>query len=129
MRAVWPGDAAVGAADLSSRRCVAWLLYRLGPRSLGAPVGATSAAALPAALESRVYAARRHPSAGAVRDVHRGWPSPAALAAPAVATAATSAVHRSFAAAGMLFGLAFVFKYNAGVYASPACSRLWLWRR
>src|SRR6478752_6036094 len=30
MRAVWPGDGAVGAADLLAAGLVAWLLYRAG---------------------------------------------------------------------------------------------------
>src|SRR3954464_3756318 len=43
MRAVWPGDGAVGAADLLAAAAVAWLLYRLGAVTGSSTAGAVSA--------------------------------------------------------------------------------------
>ncbi len=80
MRAVWPGDAAVGGADLlaAARRRVAALPAR--DRASGRPIaGAGRRAAVPAAVEpvpSRGWAA-----SGSARSARRSspWPSPAAL--------------------------------------------------
>src|SRR5215218_8127580 len=42
LRAVWPGDGAVGAADLLAAAAVAWLLYRLGAVTGSAAAGEVS---------------------------------------------------------------------------------------
>src|SRR5215210_2652799 len=43
MRGLWPGDGAVGAADLLAAAAVAWLLYRLGAVMGSSAAGGVSA--------------------------------------------------------------------------------------
>ena len=72
MRAAWSGDGAVGAADLLAAAHGG--LAALSPRRGDWVVrrGCRERAPLPAAVESLTDAARRHPSARPVRDLHRG---------------------------------------------------------
>ena len=122
---VWPSDARRAGAPISlAAAAVAWLLYRLagasrspaGRRGRGAPV--------PAAVEPGVHAAVAASVCGAVRDVHRGRRHRRVRSALARSSREGPATSRRMLGAGVLFGLAFAFKYNAArLSRSPASCR------
>jgi len=126
LRAVWPGDAAVAAADLVAAGLVALLLARLGA-TLG-PAAAGHAAALlflllsnPALtrlggirLRSQCETFIAVAVAGALLLLLRGRKGPSAAAV---------------VSAGVLFGLAFTLKYNAAVFAVAGLGAAWLMHR
>jgi hypothetical protein len=173
MRAVWPGDAAVGAADLLAAAAVAWLLFRLGaevgPAASG-PAGALlflllsnpsftrlGGIRLRAQCETFIAVAvtgaflllarRRRGPAGAAGPGRFGgdgglvadgaWSSAVDPVGSRVASARIGSLGLRQAsparwetiAAGALFGLSSLFKYNAGIYAAAGIVALWLWRR
>jgi hypothetical protein len=123
LRTIWPGDAAVPAADLAAAAIVAFLLYRLG-NTLG-PAGAGAAASLLFLLLSnpaftRVGGVRLRSQcetfiavavAAAFYALLRGRKGPTTLAA---------------VSAGALFGAAFMLKYNAAPFAAAGVAALWL---
>jgi hypothetical protein len=126
LRALWPGDAVVPAADLAAAATVAWLLYRLGTRAGPAGTGAASALLflfLSNPAFTRVAGIRLRSqcetfiavavSAAFLLLLQKGKrPSP-----------------RAMIGAGVLFGLAFTFKYNAALFAVAGVATLWLCRR
>ena len=129
MRAVWPGDGAVGAARSAGGRrgrlaaLPSWrgdwdrrppapssaLLFLLLSNPSLTRLGGIR---LRAQCETFIARRRRRRTA----------------AAPRIARAGTRPSERR-SAAGMLFGLAFLFKYNAGIYLVSGVLAAWLWRR
>ena len=119
---VWPGDAAVGGADLLAAAAVAWLLFRLG-RALGSPRRRRRQRA----RSSCCCRTRRSPgwaASGCARSAKR---SSRSRSPPRFCSCSTAARRSNAAAARLarasLFGLAFLFKYNAGIYAGGGTCR------
>ena len=113
MRAAWPGDGAVGAADLLAAGTVAWLLYRLGTVTGSSAAGAVSAL---------VFLLLSNPSLTRLGGIRLRAQCETFIAV-VVAGGLLLLLHRTAGtrpvrvlAAGILFGLAFLFKYNAGIY-------------
>ncbi|MEO7270896.1 MAG: hypothetical protein ABI211_02710, partial [Vicinamibacterales bacterium] len=126
MRALWPGDGAVGAADLLAAAAVAWLLYRLGTVTGSSAAGATSAV---------LFLLLANPSLtrlGGIRLRAQCETFIAVLAAAGLLwllDRAGGARRRHALIAGTLYGLTFLFKYNAGIYLVAGLIAAWLWRR
>jgi hypothetical protein len=129
MRAIWPRDGAVGGADLVAAGMVAWLLFRLGGSmsSTGSMVAGSVSALLFLLLSNPAFT-----RLGGIRL--------RAQCETFIAVAVTGALlllarRRQGAGpwaaigAGVLFGTAFVFKYNAGIYCVGGIAAAWLWRR
>jgi Dolichyl-phosphate-mannose-protein mannosyltransferase len=126
MRALWASDAVVPAADLAAAAACAWFLYRLGS-SLG-PAGAGAAASL-------LFLLLSNPSFTRLAGIRLRSQCETFMAV--AVTAALLLIVRdrkhlsawSLAGAGVLFGIAFTFKYNAAVFAAAGAIALWLLRR
>lgn len=118
LRAVWPGDAVVAAADLIVAALVARLLFLIGGELASRPVGAVAAL---------LFLLLSNPAFGRLAGV-RVRAQCETFIALAVAAAACLLVRRSrgrlwiYGAAGLLLGAAFTFKYNAAVYAAAAAA-------
>lgn len=132
MWAVWPDERVVAAADLIVAVATALVLWRLGAR-LGGP-GAGELAALLFLLLSNPALTRL--GGVRVRGQCEVFISLAAASALLVLHRATQSMaeHRARAAwlagaAGLLFGTAFVFKYNAGIYLVVGLAAATLWPR
>jgi hypothetical protein len=126
LRTIWPGDAAVPAADLAAAAAVAWLLYRLG--SAVGPAGSGEAAALLFLLLSNPALTRL----GGIRLRSQCETFIAVAVTAALVVLVRNRKGASTAAlvsAGFLFGLAFTFKYNAAVFAIAGVVTLWLVKR
>ena len=126
VRALWPGDAAVAAADLAAAGLVALLLARLGA-ALG-PTAAGYASALLFLLLSNPALTRL----GGIRLRSQCETFIAVAVAGALLWLLRSRKGPSAAAvffAGLLFGLAFTLKYNAAVFALAGVVSLWLVHR
>jgi hypothetical protein len=111
LRAVSSSDAMVPAADLASAAAVAALLWVLGSR-LGGPIAGALAAAIFLALSDPGFA--RY---GGVR-IRAQCETFIALAVTGAVVLVTA--HRTvprLIAAGVLLGMVFALKYNAGVFA------------
>ena len=126
MRAAWSGDGAVGAADLLAAGTVAWLLYRLGAVTGSSAAGAVSAL---------VFLLLSNPSLTRLGGIRLRAQCETFIAV-VVAGGLLLLLHRTAGtrpvrvlAAGILFGLAFLFKYNAGIYLVSGVLAAWLWRR
>jgi hypothetical protein len=126
IRAIWPGDAGVGAADLIAAAAAAWLLFRLGI-ALGQPaVGSVSAL---------LFLLLSNPSFTRLGGVRLRSQCETFIAVVVTAAFLLLARRRksdgpaAMVAAGALFGVAFLFKYNAGIYAAAGIGALWAWRR
>lgn len=126
MRAVWPHDSAVPAADLVAAMAVGALLWALGS-SLATPAVGRAAALVFLALSNPAFARLGGVSVRAQCET---------FIAPAVTGAfLLLARHRHTrrdvyaAAAGLLFGVAFAYKYNAAVYAVAGVCALFVWRQ
>ncbi len=126
MRAAWPKAAAVSGADLALAALTALLLWRLG-MLLAAPIVGQLSALLFLFLSNPSFA-------------RLGGVSVRAQCETFIAAAVTGAfvllagsrrkpAGWRFAAAGVLFGIAFTFKYNAAVYAGAGLAALLLWNR
>ena len=126
MRAVGHADAAVGWADVLAAAAVAWLLYRLG-RTIG-PSGTGPASAL-------LFLLLSNPSLTRLGGIRLRSQCETFIAVAVTAAMLLLARRRedgsrwTIAGAGALFGVAFLFKYNAGIYAAAGVAALWLWRR
>ena len=126
LRAVWPGDAAVAAADLLAAGVVAWLLYRLGGALAGAAAGAAA---------GLIFLFLSNPAFTRLAGVRlRGQAE--TFIAVAVTAAFVLILRRAGSraalrvlAAGALLGVACAYKYNAGIYAGVALAALALARR
>jgi hypothetical protein len=139
MRALWPHDSAVAAADLLAAAAVAGMLFLVGKvidersvtrvtagshrlaGSLGNPIGIASAL---------VFLLLSNPSFTRVAGVRLRSQCETFIAL--AVTGAFLLLTRENArtvAAGALLGFAFALKYNAIVYAGGAILVLWLWDR
>jgi hypothetical protein len=130
MRALWPSDAVVPAADLVAAAGIGASLVVIGGR-LAAPAVGMSASLLFLFLSNPAFTRLNGVRVRAQCET---------FVALAVAGAICVLVSRSrsrlwpHAAAGVLFGAAFAFKYNAAVYAAVAgcvllAARALTWRR
>ena len=126
LRTLWATDAVVAAADLAAATAIAWFLFRAGT-SLG-PSGTGAAAPLLFLLLSNPAFTRL--SGIRLRSQCETF----------IAVAVTAALFllvrdrkhsspRSMLGAGVLFGIAFTFKYNAAVFAAAGVITLWLLKR
>jgi 4-amino-4-deoxy-L-arabinose transferase-like glycosyltransferase len=116
MRAIWPSDAVVAAADLVAATAVAVLLFAIGRTIASAPIGEVAAV---------LFLLLSNPSFTRLNGVRMR-----AQCEMFIALAVTAAVwilvrhghagSRMYLVSGVLFGLAFSFKYNAVVYAAAA---------
>jgi hypothetical protein len=126
MRLVWPGDGAVAAADLAAAGIVAWLLMRLGTMAASQTVGAGSAL---------LFLLLSNPSFTRLAGVRLRAQCETFIAVAVTGALVLLAMRRSdgrrwlVLASGVLFGVAFTFKYNAGIYAVAGVAALWLWGR
>jgi 4-amino-4-deoxy-L-arabinose transferase-like glycosyltransferase len=126
MRSVGHADATVGWADFLAAAAVAWLLYRLG-RAIG-PSGTGPASAL-------LFLLLSNPSFTRLAGIRLRSQCETFIAVAVTAAMLLLARRRedgrpwTVAGAGALFGVAFLFKYNAGIYAAAGVAALWLWRR
>lgn len=126
MRAAWPHDSAVPAADLLAAAIVAALLWPLGT-AVASPVVGQSAALLFLFLSNPAFARLGGVSARAQCETFI-----AVLMTGAFLLLAASRQGRSawkLVLAGVLFGAAFAFKYNAAMYGAAGVFALFLWRR
>ena len=123
LRTVWPGDAAVPAADLAAVAIVALLLYRLG-NALG-PAGTGAAASLLFLLLSNPAFTR----VGGVR-LRSQCETFIAVAVAAAFVLVLQKKKRALGVvlAGVLCGVAFALKYNAAIFAVAVVAALWLRR-
>ena len=123
MRAILPRDAAVPAADLLVAAVVALLLWRLGTR-LGGPAVGPWSAVLFLFLSNPAFA-----RLGGVAVRAQCETFIAAIVTGAFLCLTHGRAHqerRNLLAAGVLFGLAFAFKYNAAAYAAAGLFALWI---
>jgi 4-amino-4-deoxy-L-arabinose transferase-like glycosyltransferase len=126
IRAIWPGDAGVGAADFVAAAAVAWLLFRLGIALAQPAAGGVSAL---------LFLLLSNPSFTRLAGVRLRSQCETFIAVAVTAAflllarRRTSEAPGAMLAAGALFGLAFLFKYNAGIYAAAGLAALWAWRR
>jgi hypothetical protein len=125
MRAMWKGDAAAGAADFLAAAAVAWLLFKLGA-AIGSRGSGITAGLLFVLLSNPSFTRLGGIRLRAQCETFIGVAIAGAfllLARRGRGTAWTPVV------AGVLFGIAFVFKYNAGIYAAAGLAAAWLWGR
>ena len=121
LRAVWPYDSVVAAADLAAAAVTAFLLYRLG-MLLAKPATGQAAALL--------FLFLANPSFARLSGVAMRAQAETFIAA--VVTGALLLLLRpaasawTLAAGGLLLGVAFTFKYNMVVYAAAAVVMLML---
>lgn len=121
LRALWPHDSVVATADLLAAVLVAWLLYRLGA-VLARPVTGQAAVLLFLSLSNPSFARL---SGVAVRAQSETFIAIAVTGAYLLLLRPGASPWR-LAAAGVLFGLAFTFKYNMAVYAAAGVLMLFL---
>jgi hypothetical protein len=140
MRAAWPHDSAVPAADLIVAAIVAVLLWELGAATAGRGVGQAAAliflllsnpafarlggVSVRAQCETFIAAAVTGAFLLLARAGLRGSPQ-----GQDYRTTTDRAAVLKLVAAGMLFGVAFAFKYNAAAYGLAAVFALFLWKR
>lgn len=123
LRAVWPGDAAVAAADLAAAGLAAWLLARLGA-ALG-PAAAGQASAL-------LFLLLSNPALTRLGGIRLRSQCETFIAVAVAAALVLLVRHRKgpgplqVFTAGILFGLAFTLKYNAAIFAVAGVAALWL---
>jgi hypothetical protein len=126
LRAAWPHDSAVPAADLLLAALVAVLLWNVGAAFATRGVGQASAL---------LFLLLSNPAFGRLGGVAVRTQCEAFIAAAVTAAFLLLARSRQGAAtwkllgAGFLFGLAFAFKYNAAVYVLAGLFALFRWRR
>jgi hypothetical protein len=125
LRAIWPADAVVPAADLVVAGAVAVLLFGLGT-TLGTPGIGQFSALIFLFLSNPAFQRLAGISVRAQCEVFIG------LAVTAAFLLIARSRHQTgwkLLIAGALLGLAFTFKYNAGIYAVVGVAALGLWGR
>jgi hypothetical protein len=122
MRALWPSDGVVAAADLVVATAVAALLFVIGRRLVAPSVG-TSAALLFLLLSNPAFTRLAGVRVRAQCETFIALLVTAAIGALVARGSSTALTH---AVAGLLIGLAFTFKYNAIVYVAAAAAVVWL---
>jgi 4-amino-4-deoxy-L-arabinose transferase-like glycosyltransferase len=110
MYALWPHDAIVPATDLVAAAVTAWLIFVLG-RRLGGP-----GAGMLAAVLFLIYTNPTLSRLGGVRIQAQCEVFIALFATAALAIIHRDGGTRSLVLAGVLFGITFFYKYNAGIY-------------
>jgi hypothetical protein len=125
MRAIWPSDAVVPAADLVVSVAVALLLV---------PLGAALASPWAGQLAALIFLFLSNPSFQRLAGVSVRAQCEVFIALAVTAAFLLLARKRpvgagTLMAAGALFGVAFAFKYNAGIYAAVGVAALALWGR
>lgn len=123
MRALYPHDGAVAAADLAAAAGVAALLWRAGGAMAGPAAGAISA------LVFLLLSDPNFTRYGGVRVRSQCETFIALAVSGAIALALDAGDRRRtarLAAAGVLLGATFALKYNAGIYAIVALAALWV---
>lgn len=121
MRAVWPRDSVVAAADLIAAAVTAWLLYRLGAAFAGTAAGAAS---------GLLFLLLSNPAFTRLAGVRLRAQCETFIAAAVTAAFLLIVLPRGrrmaarIVAAGALLGLAFAYKYNAGIYTLVAVAAL-----
>jgi hypothetical protein len=123
MRAIWPGEAVVPATDLAVAAAAAALLLPLGT-TLASPRVGQLAALIFLLLSNPSFQRLAGVNVRAQCEVFIGLAVTAAFVLMARGRPVTAG--RLFAA-GVLFGVAFAFKYNAGIYAAVGIAALALW--
>lgn len=124
LRAIWPHESAVPAADLLLAVLLAGLLLALGTRLAGAATG-RAAALLYLAFSDPSF----HGMAGvSVRAQCESFIA-AAIAGALLLTVGAKPTAWKHLGAGVLLGIAFAFKYNAIVYGLALLVALWALRR
>lgn len=126
MRAVLPRDAAVPAADLLIAAVVAALLWRLGTVVAGGRVGPWAAIVF-LFLSNPAFARLGGVAVRAQCETFIAAAVTGAFLCLARVRAHPGGVNTF--AAGALFGLAFLFKYNAAAYGLAGLFALLLWRQ
>lgn len=127
MRVLLPRDAAVAAADLIAATIVAALLWQLGGSLAGGFVGPVSAL-LFLFLSNPAFARLGGVSVRAQCETFIAVAVTAAFACLARARGVEKAT-AFYLGAGLLFGIAFAFKYNAAAYVPAGLLALLVWRR
>jgi hypothetical protein len=126
MRAAWRGDTSVGGADLLAAAAVGWLLFRFGAAS-GSPSAGAFAALVFLLLSNPAFT-----RLGGIRLRAQCETFISVAVAGAfllLANRRSRDTRWTVVSAGVLFGVAFVFKYNAGIYAAAGLATVWLWDR
>ena len=127
MRAILPRDAAVPAADLLAAAAIALMLWHLGGALAAGSVGPW-AAVLFLFLSNPAFARLGGVSVRAQCETFIAVAVTAAFLCLARARTARTATSL-YVLAGALFGVAFVFKYNAIAYVAAGGFALLIWRR
>jgi hypothetical protein len=126
MRAIVPRDAAVPATDLLIAALVAVLLWRLGGAVAGEGVGPWAAIVF-LLLSNPAFARLGGVSVRAQCETFIAVIVTAAFLC--LARSRDAQTRRNLLTAGMLFGLAFMFKYNAAAYMLAGLFALFVWGR
>src|SRR3954465_3434203 len=126
MRAALPRDAAVPVADLIAAALIAVLLWQLGGTLAGGLVGPWAAVVF-LFLSNPAFARLGGVSVRAQCETFIAAAVTAAFVCLARSRDAAKPVALS-AFAGALFGVAFVYKYNAIAYLPAGVFALWVWR-
>jgi 4-amino-4-deoxy-L-arabinose transferase-like glycosyltransferase len=118
LRAIWPADGVVAAADLAAAAGVAALLFAIG-RQLASPAVGAAAALLFLLLSNPAFTRL----AGVrIRAQCETFIALAVTAAAYLLVRHWRGRSGAYFASGVLLGLAFTFKYNAIVYAAAAAA-------
>jgi hypothetical protein len=125
MRTLLPADASVPAADMLMAAVVAALLWGLGTRLASPTVGAWAAIVF-LALSNPAFARLGGVSVRAQCETFIAASVTGAFFCLARGREGRLTAH--VVSAGALFGLAFVYKYNAAAYALCGVMALYLWR-
>jgi hypothetical protein len=128
LRAAWPRESAVPAADLLVASLVAALLLGVGA-SLATPGIGQAAALLFLLLSNPAFARLGGVSVRAQCETFIAAAVTAAFLLLARSRQDTIRPTGYLLTAGILFGVAFAFKYNAAVYGIAGVFALFLWRR
>ena len=126
LRAVWPRDSAVPAADLIAAALITWLLYRLGGSLSSQIVGAAA---------GLIFLVLSNPAFTRLGGIRLRAQCETFIAAGVTAAFVLILSLRGarptarLVAAGSLLGLAFAYKYNAGIYAAVAVAALFAGNR